>query len=237
MSRTPFIAANWKMNPPPQGWDAEDSPYRAREGADVAVFPATLDIPACIEKFLITGGQAARPEATGAFTGDVSMRMLANHGCQYVLCGHSERRMHHHETNEHVAAEAKSALDAGLIPVVCVGETADEREMGKAEEVVRAQLEGIEQLEAMVIAYEPVWAIGTGKTASPADAQQMHAFIRSLLPEAHAANVRILYGGSAKPATAAELIAQPDIDGFLVGGASLIPQDFRSIVDSSVKAE
>lgn len=237
MTRTPLIAANWKMNPPPQGWDTEDSPYRSRNGVDVAVFPATLDIAACVEKFLVTGGQAARPEATGAFTGDVSMRMLANHGCRHVLCGHSERRMHHHETNEYIAAQAKSALEAGLVPVVCVGETADEREMGKAEDVVRTQLQAVESLEAMVIAYEPVWAIGTGKTASPADAQQMHAFIRSLLPEAHAESVRILYGGSVKPATAAELIAQPDIDGFLVGGASLVPQDFRTIIDSCVKAE
>lgn len=229
--RTPLIAANWKMNLPPQGWDGEDSAYRSREGVDVVVFPAAADIPACIEKFLTTGGQSGRPEISGAFTGDMSMQMLANHGCRYVLCGHSERRMHHAESDAFVAKQAQAAVEAGLIPIVCVGETADEREMGNAQQTVERQVKAIGDT-AVMFAYEPVWAIGTGKTATPEDAQTMHAFIRSLLPESRGNTAHILYGGSVKPGNAAELIAQSDIDGFLVGGASLEPASFRAIVDT-----
>lgn len=232
--RTPLIAANWKMNPPPQGWNAEDSAYRTRDGVEVVVFPSSLDIPACIEKFLTTGGQAGRPELSGAFTGDVSIQMLANHGCKYVLCGHSERRSHHAENDEQVALQARAALEAGLIPIVCVGESADEREMGAAQQTVERQVRAIGET-AVIFAYEPVWAIGTGKTATPQDAQDMHAFIRSLIPTERRDSALILYGGSVKPASAPELILQPDIDGFLVGGASLEPASFRAIVDSCVK--
>lgn len=234
-TRTPLVAANWKMNGPPQGWDAEDSPYRPRENVDVVVFPTLLDVHTCVEKFLITGAQAGRPELTGAFTGDVSMQLLAQHGCRYVLCGHSERRIHHGENDEQIALQVAAAVKAGLMPVLCVGETADEREMGKAEEVVKRQLSAFGET-GCIIAYEPVWAIGTGKTASAEDAQAMHAFIRLQLPAGMSGGTRILYGGSVKPANAAELITQPDIDGFLVGGASLDPSQFKSIIDSCLSS-
>lgn len=238
-TRHPLVAANWKMHNPPAGWDASDSPFRPRAEADVIVFPSTPDLSACVQAGLTTGAQAGRPEQDGAFTGDVSMKMLADHGCRYVLCGHSERRQHHHESNEFIADEVLAAIDTGLIPILCIGETADQREMGEAEEIVRQQLSCVLQatshtLEALVIAYEPVWAIGTGKTASADDAQKMHAFMRSLLPTTIQQTMRIIYGGSVKPTNAAELIAQTDVDGFLVGGASLKPEEFRQIVDAAV---
>lgn len=235
--RTPLVAANWKMNPPPTGWDAPDSPFRPAAGVDVIVFPTFIDIPACTASGLMTGAQYGRPEQDGAFTGDISMKMIADSGCKYVLCGHSERRQHHHETDELIAAEVQSAIDAGLTPILCVGETADERELGQAEERVKQQLIGILQvskLETVVLAYEPVWAIGTGKTASAQDVQDMHAFIRGLLPASCTEKVRIMYGGSVKPGNAAELFAQEDIDGFLVGGSSLKPVDFGTIVGETV---
>jgi triosephosphate isomerase len=233
MIRTPVIAANWKMNAPPQGWDSEDSPYRPRDGAEVIVFPTLLDLHSCLEKFLVTGAQCGRPESSGAFTGDVSMQLLAEHGCRYVLCGHSDRRMHHSENDEMVAKQVQSALQAGLTPVVCVGETADEREIGQAKDVVKRQLQDIG--EKVIIAYEPVWAIGSGKSATARDAQEMHAFIRSLLPAKSRDSVHILYGGSVNPDNAKELIDQPDIDGFLVGGSSLDPAKFKAIVEVCVK--
>lgn len=232
--KTPIIAANWKMNPAPQGWDAEDSPYRSREGADVIVFPTLLDFHALLETFIVVGAQAGRAELSGAFTGDVSMNLLATHDCRYVLCGHSERRIHHGETDELIALQVAAAVKTGLMPILCVGETEDERETGKAKDVVARQLQSFGETGA-IIAYEPVWAIGTGKTASADDAQEMHAFIRELLPAGRRDGAHILYGGSVKPGNAAELIAQSDIDGFLVGGASLIPGDFRSIVDACIK--
>ncbi len=248
MPRTPLIAANWKMNLPPEGWNKEISPYRFISGVDVVVFPTALDIPSCVAASLVTGGQSARADISGAFTGDVSMQMLAAKGCTYVLCGHSERRQHHQESDETIAAQVSAAVDAGLTPILCIGETADEREMGNAEDVVKRQLSVVLEKFSILnslpgeasaksgqfsIAYEPVWAIGTGKTATPADAQAMHAFIRSLLPTDSKEGMRILYGGSVKPASAPELIAQEDIDGFLVGGASLILADFAAIVASA----
>lgn len=235
MHRKPIIAANWKMNAPPQGWDAEDSPYKPRDGADVIVFPSLPDLHFCLETFLIVGAQAGRPELSGAFTGDISMQMLAAHGCRYVLCGHSERRIHHHEQDDFIARQVKAAATAGLVPVLCVGETADEREMGQAQDVIRRQMASVGETGA-IIAYEPVWAIGNGDTASADDAQEMHAFIRSLLPAGTRDGTHILYGGSVKPDNATELIAQPDIDGFLVGGASLIPADFRKIIDACAES-
>lgn len=230
MPRKPLIAANWKMHSPPEGWDAEDSPYRGRETTDVVVFPTFVDIRTCLEKFLTVGAQYGRPEQKGAFTGDVSMQILAGHGCTYVLCGHSERRKFHGESDAFVAEQAKAALEAGLIPVVCVGETWEEREAGKAQETVERQVRAIGL--PVTYAYEPVWAIGTGKTATPEDAQKMHAFIRSLLPADLSETTRILYGGSVKGSNAGELLTQPDIDGALVGGASLEPKSFREILDA-----
>jgi triosephosphate isomerase len=242
-ARKPIIAANWKMNPAPQGYNTDDSPFRPREDVDVIVFPAHTDLHACVEAFLNTGAQSGRPERTGAFTGDISMHLIATRGCRYVLCGHSERRIHHAENDAFVAEQAIAAIAENLLPIVCVGETADEREMGKAKEVVRRQLDALfgsarpsDLRDQLIIAYEPVWAIGTGKTATPADAQEMHAFIRTILPADMRPGTRILYGGSVKPATAAELIAQSDIDGFLVGGASLEIQSFRQIVDTCINA-
>jgi triosephosphate isomerase (TIM) len=219
------------MHSPPQGWDPDDSPYRSRDGVDVVVFPTSVDIRSCLEKFLVVGAQHGRPEPKGAFTGDISMQILAGHGCTFVLCGHSERRTYHAETDAFVAEQARAAAAAGLIPVVCVGESLSERDAGKAEDVVRRQVSAIDV--ETVFAYEPVWAIGTGKTASPEDAQRMHAFIRSLLPEARRETTRIVYGGSVKGDNAQALLSQPDIDGALVGSASLDPKSFREIVDAA----
>lgn len=233
MDRTPLIAANWKMNSPPQGWDSEDSPYRSRDGIDVVVFPTFLDIRTCVEKFLVVGAQCGRSEPTGAFTGDVSMQLLAQHGCTHVLCGHSERRAHHQESDTFIAAQVEAAVKAGLQPILCVGETADEREMKQQFDVVKRQIDAMTTLPA-IIAYEPVWAIGTGTCPEAADAQEMHAFIRQQLPPSARLSTRILYGGSVKADNAAEFLKQPDIDGLLVGGSSLDLKAFRKIVDASL---
>ena len=233
--RLPIVAANWKMHSPPKGWDAPDSPYRNREGVDVVVFPTFVDLANAVAAGLVTGAQYGEPEPEGAFTGDIGMTMLSELGCRFVLCGHSERRSHHHETDEMVAAQVRAAIAAGLTPILCIGETADERAAGKANEVVEHQLSHIlsaktQNFACLVLAYEPVWAIGTGNTATPEDAQQMHATIRSLLPDIYKEDIRILYGGSVKAGNASDLIAQPDIDGFLVGASSLDPTEFREIV-------
>jgi triosephosphate isomerase (TIM) len=224
-----LLAANWKMHSPPQGWDGEGSPYIPREEIDVVVFPTFVDIRSCLEKFLTVGGQYGRSEPQGAFTGDLSMKILAEHGCTYVLCGHSERRKYHAETDEIVAQQVKSALGAGLHPIVCVGESLEEREADLQLPIVERQVKSIES--PVIFAYEPIWSIGTGKTASAEQAQEMHAFIRSLLPEGAREGSRILYGGSANDQNAAELLSQPDIDGLLVGGASLKPEVFGKMVD------
>jgi len=230
-NRKLLIAGNWKMNPAPAGFDGPQSPYRQWDGIDIVIFPSFVDIPRCVNAGIITGGQWARPESTGAYTGDISMRMLKDAGCTYVLCGHSERRLHHGETDDSVAKQADAAIEAGLHPIVCIGETLEEREEGRAQEVVERQVRAMQQ--PVTLAYEPVWAIGTGKTATPEKAQEMHAFIRSLLTEQEA--TRILYGGSAKPDNAEALLAQADIDGLLVGGASLDPESFRAIVNAALK--
>lgn len=233
--RKKMIAANWKMHAAPSGWDADDSPYRGRDGVDIVVFPTFLDIRNCVEKFLSVGAQYGRPEADGAFTGDISMRLLADHGCTYVLCGHSERRQHHGETDTFVAAQIEAALASGLHPILCIGETAEERESGEEKTVITKQLSSLPvtgDASVITIAYEPVWAIGSGKTATESDIQDMHSFIRSLLPAGISENMRIIYGGSVKPDNAAGILALPDVDGALVGGASLDPRAFRSIVDS-----
>ena len=229
-SRTPLIAANWKMNSAPTDLSA----YKSAENADAIVFPTFLDLKSCIDAGLKVGGQFGHPKASGARTGDVSMKMLKDVGCEYVLCGHSERRQYHGETNEDVAAQVVAALENGLHPILCVGETQEERDAGKEKEIVKTQLEtnGLSS-GRVTLAYEPVWAIGTGNTATPEDAQKMHDFIRGLLPENTRDEIRILYGGSMKPENAAELLAQPDIDGGLVGGASLDPEKFKAIIQAS----
>lgn len=227
-----LIAANWKMNPPPTGFDAPDSPYRAESAVDVIVFPSFVDLHRCMDATLIVGGQTGRPEPSGAFTGDVSIAQLKSIGCRYVLCGHSERRKNHDETDEYVAQQAIAALEAGMHPIVCVGETAEERKKSRQHDVVKKQLKEIPS--GVIVAYEPVWAISGGDPTKPAasaqDAQEIHAFIRSLLPEQE---TRILYGGSMNGKNCEELLKCPDIDGGLVGGASLKPEEFRKIVETA----
>ncbi|MGS1115781.1 triose-phosphate isomerase [Castellaniella sp. UC4442_H9] len=180
------------------------------------------------------GAQDVSVHDHGAYTGEISAAMLADFGCSWVLCGHSERRAMHAESSSLVAAKASSALACGLTPVVCVGETLSDRDAGGAECVIGDQLDpvlalGAEALSQMVIAYEPVWAIGTGRTATPDQAQAVHAFIRAALARHGAGQTRVLYGGSVKAANAASLFAQPDIDGALVGGASLVADEFLKI--------
>lgn len=235
MPRTPLIAANWKMNPIPAGALDHDSPYQSHSAVDVMVFPVFLDIPACVEAKLITGAQCGHWEKSGAHTGDLSMQMLASTKCRSVLCGHSERRNGHGETNESVIEQAIAALEENLHPIICIGETEKERDSGKEKDIVKAQLLGCPFEKEVTIAYEPVWAIGTGKTATPEQAQEMHAFIRSLLPKDAQESVRILYGGSMKPENAEDLLSQLDIDGGLIGGAALDPEQFRAIVDTAAK--
>ncbi len=187
-----------------------------------------------------SGAQDVCEHGSGAYTGQVSGAMLREFGASVVLVGHSERRQFNAETSELVAAKAAAALAAGLIPVICVGETLAQREAGLAEATVAAQLEPSAALFAtsssnIIVAYEPVWAIGTGKTASPAEAQAMHAFIRSQLAvmSPSAASVSVLYGGSVKASNAKELFSQPDIDGGLIGGASLVAADFLAIISAA----
>lgn len=186
---------------------------------------------------LLLGAQDVSAHVSGAYTGEVSANMLRDLGASYVIVGHSERRMHHFETNDAVALKAACALDEGIIPIICVGETADERNSGRAVDVVRGQVNAIvgqlqDRLVDSLIAYEPVWAIGTGKVASAPIAQEMHRAIRLQLAEFDeevASHVGILYGGSIKPENATELFAMPDIDGGLVGGASLDAKEFLEI--------
>jgi len=180
---------------------------------------------------------------SGAFTGEVAAEMLVDLGCRWVILGHSERRQYHAESDNLIAAKLTAAVQAGLQPIVCVGETREQREAGEAETIVAAQLQGAlagqANLAALVVAYEPVWAIGTGLTASPEQAQAMHAFIRGQLDDiagVDAPATRVLYGGSVKAGNAAELFAQPDIDGALVGGAALVAEDFQAIIDAAATA-
>ena len=182
----------------------------------------------CTQKKLSVGAQYGRPETAGAFTGDIAMQEIRAVGCTHVLCGHSERRQHHEESDEMISKQVISALQCGLTPLLCIGENADQREMGETKEVLAQQLLAVSNVEGMIVAYEPVWAIGTGKTPTAPEANETHAFIRSLLKDK---NTRILYGGSMNSANAAEFLAQPEIDGGLIGGASLKPEEFRKIVD------
>jgi len=189
------------------------------------------------------GAQDVATEPCGAYTGEVCAEMLRDFACRYVIVGHSERRAYHGETNELVARKAKSALDAGLSPIVCVGETLEQREANETAAVVGAQLQavldllGADNVGKLVLSYEPVWAIGTGKTATPAMAQEVHAALRAQLRACNAdaaEKVQILYGGSMKPENARDLMAQPDIDGGLIGGAALKAADFLGIIRAVV---
>ncbi|MFQ5525017.1 MAG: triose-phosphate isomerase [Thermoanaerobaculia bacterium] len=243
--RRPLVGGNWKMHKVVAEAQAYcDSFPELVEGApcEIVLFPSpTLLAPVSVRLAgtpIATGGQDLHPQASGAYTGDVSADQLADAGCAWVLCGHSERRRDHGETNELVGAKAEAAVAAGLKPLICIGESEHEREEGKTFEVLERQVSGAlaSRPEPFALAYEPVWAIGTGKTATPEIAQQAHAFLREtladLLGEAAAASKRIVYGGSANAENAALLFSQPDIDGFLVGGASLDPDPFSAIVRS-----
>ncbi|HKN32193.1 MAG TPA: triose-phosphate isomerase [Terriglobales bacterium] len=246
--RKNLIAANWKMYKTPDQTCAffrEFLPMVAGHDRDeVAVFPPFIDLPAAAEAAkgsnVSVGGQDLYWEKEGAFTGEISPAMLLSLGCTHVIIGHSERRQYFGETDDTVNLKLKAALEAGLTPIVCVGEVLEEREAGLTDDVLRRQcvrafhkLSG-KKASKLVIAYEPVWAIGTGKTATPQIAAEAHALIRGevakALGDSLATNVRILYGGSVKPENAKALMAEEEIDGALVGGASLDPKSFTAIV-------
>ncbi|RUL88231.1 triose-phosphate isomerase [Tautonia sociabilis] len=247
-----FIAGNWKMNPTTEA-DAVSLAEAVKEGVGqdhavrVAVCPPSVFLhrldTVLSNSPIGLGGQNMHPEPSGAYTGELSAGMLVDVGCTHVILGHSERRHGLGETDAFVNKKLLAALKAGLIPIVCIGETLEEREQGQTEAVVGDQLDGSlagldgDQMAGVVLAYEPVWAIGTGRTATPEQAQQVHAFIRSRLSErfseAIASRVVIQYGGSVKPENARDLLARPDIDGALVGGASLKAADFLGIVEAA----
>jgi len=218
------------------------------EGVDIVVCPPFVFLSevsqALAHSRIAVGAQNVAIPEKGAFTGEVSASMLKDVGCDYVIIGHSERRALYGETDEIVAEKFASALELGLTPILCVGESLEEREAGTTENVVERQLSSIIEYNGIavfanaVIAYEPVWAIGTGKTATPHQAQEVHAFIRQLINVQNAsiaAKIQILYGGSMKSANAAELLAQDDIDGGLIGGASLNSDDFIAICSAATK--
>jgi triosephosphate isomerase len=248
--RQPLVAGNWKMNGSRDGVRELLQGIKAGIGqvarAEVVVCPPYIFIPEAEAQLagspIAWGGQNLSTEGAGAFTGEVSAAMLLDYGCKYVIVGHSERRTLYGESDALVAKKFAVARAAGLVPILCVGETLEEREQGVTEMVISRQLdavlelEGVEALASAVVAYEPVWAIGTGKTASPEQAQEVHAFIRAHVAALNGevgAGLRILYGGSMKPENAAELQAQPDIDGGLIGGAALKAADFLAICAAS----
>lgn len=234
---------------PSEAKELADGMVAARNGkddsSDILICPPFISIPAVAESFsgshLKVGAQNVHTEDNGAYTGEISTSMLNDAGCEYVIIGHSERREYFHEDDALVAQKTKKGLDDGLKVIVCVGEKLEDRKSGNHEHIVKTQVQAVlDQVDAsnannFVIAYEPVWAIGTGETATPEQAQEMHKFIRGLLADAwsedDAEKIRILYGGSMKPANAEELLSQPDVDGGLIGGASLKAESFSSIID------
>ena len=248
-ARRPLIAGNWKMHHGgPSGVELAGEVARLARDAprvDVIVAPPFTALAACAHEcdgsHVEIAAQNFYAEANGAFTGEISATMLLEAGCRWVIVGHSERRQLFGETDAIVARKVRAALKAGLLPIACVGETLEERESGRTMDVVERQVRAIlgtlaESDRDAAIAYEPVWAIGTGKTAGPAEAQEVHAAIRALLAQssaALAARTRILYGGSVKPDNARALLAESDVDGALVGGASLDKASFGSIVLSA----
>ncbi len=250
--RKPIIAGNWKMNK-----NHEEAGTLAREiveytgdidESEIVLCPPFTSLSAVHDAVAGThvklAAQNMHWEEKGAYTGEISANMLLTLGCHYVILGHSERRAYFHETDEVVARKVNAAKDAGLTPIVCVGETRDQREKGITEKVIETQVKGAfgglasDRFRGIVIAYEPVWAIGTGLTATSQQAQDTHGFIRKLLiemfDEAVADETRIQYGGSMKPANARELLNEPDIDGGLIGGAALAAASFADIVKASI---
>ncbi len=248
--RKRIIAGNWKMNKTLD--EAIDLARAIKDKAadvqnvDVILCPPFTNLSSVVDVVKGTnigvGAQNLHWEENGAFTGEISADMLRSVGCKYVIIGHSERRQYFGEIDETVNKKIKAALAAGLVPIVCVGETLEERQADKTDEVVETQIKGAfkdissSDAERMVVAYEPVWAIGTGKVATPQQAQDVHAFTRSLFKaiysEQVAETVRIQYGGSMKPGNAAELLANPDVDGGLIGGASLDADSFMGIINA-----
>ena len=241
-TRRPLVVGNWKMNGSAAANEALLAALKSARYGNVEVsvcVPALYlhDVSKALHGSAIHwGAQDCSSHDSGAYTGEISAAMLAEFGCCHVIVGHSERRALHGESDRLVAEKAAAALKHGLVPIVCVGETLAEREAGQTEAVVGRQLGAAielldKRIDGVVIAYEPVWAIGTGKTASPAEAQAVHAFLRKTLAVAGAASgsLRILYGGSVKADNAAQLFAEPDIDGGLIGGASLKAADFIAI--------
>lgn len=248
--RRKLVAGNWKMHGGlARNRDLLQSLVQVigkGGSADCAVcvpFPYLAQTQELLKSTAIAwGAQTVSEHAQGAYTGEVSAAMLVDFGCRYVLVGHSERRSLYGESNETVAAKFAAAVQAGLTPVLCLGETLEQREGGITEQVIAAQLDAVLQAAGMsgfanaVIAYEPVWAIGTGRTATPQQAQDVHAFIRERLAKSDAIlaqRLQILYGGSVKPQNAAELFGMADIDGGLIGGASLVAQDFLAICQAA----
>lgn len=243
--RQKIVAGNWKLHGSRHfatelmGQVAMGLPL---EGVLVLILPPLPYLGDLVEDFkgtaLAFGAQDVSSNEKGAYTGEVSAAMLVDVGATHGLVGHSERRQYHHESSELVARKFVAAIHAGLTPVLCVGETLEQREAGQTEQVIAAQLApvldlaGVEAFARAVVAYEPVWAIGTGRTATPGQAQAVHAFIRGEVAKRDARiadSLPLLYGGSVKPDNAAELFAQPDVDGGLVGGASLVAEDFLAI--------
>lgn len=254
MSRKILIAGNWKMNKTATEAVELAKPIIEAIGnqndIDVLMCPPFTSISAVSELIgnstVRVGAQNMSDKVSGAYTGEISAAMLRDLQVSYVILGHSERRSYYGETDAFINRKVLACLENNLKPVLCVGETLEEREAGKVEEVIKTQLVGglanvpADKAESVVIAYEPVWAIGTGKTATPEQAQEVHAFIRKeligLLGQVGNA-IRILYGGSMKPANADELLAKPDIDGGLIGGAALVAKDFLALIESGVKAQ
>jgi triosephosphate isomerase (TIM) len=246
--RRPLVAGNWKMN----GTRASLATVEAirdglspalLEAIDVLICPPATLIGSCVAATygspIAIGGQNLHARPSGAFTGSISAEMLADLGAKYVIVGHSERRAYHHETDDGVHAKALGARRAGLCGIICVGETMEEREQGRALSIVRAQLAiGIPKGATgadTVVAYEPVWAIGSGRTPTPAEIAEVHASLREMLDKLvgeEAEKIRILYGGSVKPGNARELMAVENVDGALVGGASLVAEDFLGICNA-----
>lgn len=254
MARRPLVMGNWKLNGSKaftkeliEGLKAE---LQGVAGCDVAIAPPVMYLgtaeAALAGSQIALGAQNVDVNVKGAFTGDISTEMLKDFGAKYIIIGHSERRTYHKESDEFVAKKFGALKEAGLVPVLCIGETEAENEAGKTEEVCARQIDavinalGVEAFNGAVIAYEPIWAIGTGKSATPAQAQAVHAFIRGHIAaksQAVADQVIIQYGGSVNDANAAELFTQPDIDGALVGGASLKAPAFAVIVKAAAAAK
>ena len=250
-----MVAGNWKMNMGPAAArelaDQVQAKLAGRDlRGDVLVCPPNISIPAVAEVAggdpVLLGAQDCGDQASGAYTGQISASMLAEAGCRWVIIGHSERRQYQGEGDELFVNKITRALEAGLKVIFCFGELLEERRIGREKDVVRDQLRGVltrlPQVDAtnLVLAYEPVWAIGTGETATAEQAQEMHAFTRrtvaDLLEYGVAGNIRILYGGSCKPGNALEIMGQPDVDGGLIGGAALTAEDFVGIIDGAEAA-